>query len=104
MMLSRTLDILERAWDLHARFQAGHYAVGPQIQSMNVLTKAGLLFFVGWGRDIDGERDGDVRIWRLTKAGVQMLCQHMRISAEDVAMHPLPLPSLGHAGEGSGKP
>lgn len=61
---------LARALHLERRFESGIFPVGStQHRHFAKLVSLGFLAFDGWGRDIDGEREGDVMVYRLTEAG-----------------------------------
>lgn len=63
-------EFLERALDLQERFDAGIFPTGSsQHQMVMRLEGKGLLRFDGWGRDMDGDGDRSVPIWRLTEKG-----------------------------------
>lgn len=61
---------LERAAELRRRFDAGIFPADiGQRSHFAKLVRRGLLEFETWGRDIDGEVESDVAIYRLTEAG-----------------------------------
>jgi len=61
---------LTRALDLETRFDAGIFADDAGSWSrMRALERRGLLRFIDYGMDIDGEHDRELPIWRLTDAG-----------------------------------
>lgn len=64
------ISTLERAADLRLRFDAGIFpsTIG-QRSHFQKLVRRGLLEFYSWGRDIDGEVERDVEIYKLTTAG-----------------------------------
>lgn len=71
MKLSQNdIDTLDWADHLERKFDAG---IGPrrggQFAHFRKLERFGLLEFDGWGRDIDGEAEGDVLVYKLTAAG-----------------------------------
>lgn len=71
------LDLLRRARSLRARFDSGIFpsTIGD-FARFSKLERLGLLCFEGWGRDIDGERENDVRIYRLTETAVSLLAAY----------------------------
>lgn len=64
------IGTLQRAEDLHRRFDAG---IGPrrggQFAHYRRMVRLGLLAFEAWGRDVDGEVERDVMVYRLTELG-----------------------------------
>lgn len=71
---------LEHAAYLRRKFDAGIFPTGAgQHSHFRRLARLGLLVFDGWGRDIDGEVEQDVMLYKLTEAGEQ--------AAGDVAGH-----------------
>lgn len=64
------IGTLMRAEDLHRRFDAG---IGPrfggQFAHYRKMERLGLLAFEGWGSDIDGEAERDVKVYQLTELG-----------------------------------
>lgn len=68
------IDTLARADELERRFDAG---IGPrrggQFAHYRKLERLGLLEFVGLGRDIDGEVESDVLVYKLTAEGRKAL-------------------------------
>ncbi len=64
------LGTLQRAAYLRDRFGAGIFpsTIG-QRSHFQKLVRRGLLEFDAWGRDIDGEVEHDVKIYKLTAAG-----------------------------------
>lgn len=65
---------LERAEDLRRRFDAGIFPVGAGSHGhFRRLERLGLLEFDAMGRDIDGEIERDVMVYRLTDAGNEAL-------------------------------
>ena len=65
---------LSRAADLRKRFDAGIFpsTVGDR-SHFKKLERWGLLEFDMWGRDLDGEVERDVEIYKLTEAGNDVL-------------------------------
>ena len=58
------------------RFASGIFPNTSSQQSMyKRLEVAGLLKFVGYGHDIDGEKDGEVPVWELTMRGEKLATQ-----------------------------
>jgi hypothetical protein len=64
------LGTLRRAADLRRRFDAGIFpsTIGQRSHFLK-LVRQGLLKLDGWGRDIDGEVERDVELFRLTPDG-----------------------------------
>lgn len=70
----RDVSTLSRAEDLQRRFDAGIFPIGPGgYRHFARLVRLGLLAFDGWGRDIDGEVERDVPVYRLTESGREAL-------------------------------
>ncbi len=64
------IGTLQRAADLRARFDAGIFPSGiGQRSHFAKLVRLGLIEFDDWGRDIYGEVENDVKIYKLTAAG-----------------------------------
>jgi hypothetical protein len=61
--------LIRCAW-LERKFDAGIYpaTIGDH-SHFRKLVRMGLLEFTGWGRDIDGERESDVPLHRMTPDG-----------------------------------
>jgi len=78
-LTSNDIGTLERAADLQHRFKAGIFpsTVG-QRSHFAKLARQGLLVFEGWGRDIDGEVERDVEIYKLTSSGEAALTSHIK--------------------------
>lgn len=72
------LGTLARAADLRLRFNAGIFpsTIG-QRSHFQKLVRRGLLEFDGWGRDIDGEVERDVEIYKLTTAGERLISKEL---------------------------
>lgn len=69
-LTDRDRETLSRAAELRRRFQAGIFPRGGgQRAHFARLERLGMLRFVGWGRDIDGEVEADVMTYELTDAG-----------------------------------
>jgi hypothetical protein len=61
---------LARAVEMHRRFAAGIFPKGSgQYRHFAKLERLGLIRFDNWGRDIDGESEGDVPVYQITDAG-----------------------------------
>lgn len=75
-MTEDDLGTLQRAADLRRRFNAGIFpsTIG-QRSHFRKLVRLGLLEFDDWGRDIDGEVERDVEIYKLTDAGEAAIAQ-----------------------------
>lgn len=64
------VDTLTRAAELERRFQSGIFPVGGGgKRHFDKLERLGLIRLDGWGRDIDGQIDRDVAVYRLTERG-----------------------------------
>lgn len=75
----RDISTLERAADLRLRFDAGIFpsTIG-QRSHFQKLVRRGWLEFDSWGRDVDGEVERDVEIYKLTTAGEALAVQITR--------------------------
>lgn len=70
------ISTLSRAQTLRDRFESGIFPTGSgQHRHFAKLERLGLLAFDGYGRDIDGMRDGDVAVYQLTDAALRELAQ-----------------------------
>ena len=68
--MQKRLETLARAKALEDRFDAGIFPRGAgQHAAFKKLERLGFLRFDSWGRDIDGEVEDDVMVYRLTEAG-----------------------------------
>lgn len=67
---AQDIGTLQHAAWLRRRFDAGIFpsTIG-QRSHFQKLVRRGLLVFDAWGRDIDGEVERDVEIFKLTAAG-----------------------------------
>lgn len=66
------METLSRALTLRTRFNAGIFPLGSgQAGHFKRLARLGLLHFVGWGRDIDGDAPSDVAVYELTDLGIR---------------------------------
>jgi hypothetical protein len=76
VLTKRQRATMIRALDLKRRFVAGIFPNNGTQQTMyKRLETAGLLKFVGYGHDIDGEKDGEVPVWELTRQGEKVATQ-----------------------------
>lgn len=81
------LSTLWRAADLRRRFDAGIFPITiGQRSHFQKLVRRGLLVFDAWGRDIDGEVERDVEIYKLTAAGEACIAEDEAARAENAAM------------------
>jgi DNA-binding PadR family transcriptional regulator len=71
MKLTKTdVNTLDHAAFLERKFEAGIYPrAGGQHRQFRKLEKAGYLVAEGWGRDMDGDIERDVLVYRLTELG-----------------------------------
>lgn len=65
--------VLDRALELRRRFDCGIFPTGSQHSRFSKLERAGLLAYVGQGRDFDGEIERDVAVYMITLAGENAL-------------------------------
>lgn len=69
-LTAEDLGTLERASELRSRHDAGIFPRGPgQHRHFARLVRLGMLEFQDWGRDVDGEVERDVMVYRLTDVG-----------------------------------
>lgn len=76
-LTTRDLDTLANAVDMRKRFDAGIFPrdVGDR-SHFRRLERLGLIEFDAWGRDIDRSIEQDVRIFKLTAAGIKALADY----------------------------
>jgi hypothetical protein len=80
--------VLGRALHLRKTFDCGIFPTGSQHSRFGKLERAGLLAFVGWGRDVDGELARDVAVYMLTLAGENALGVKPPEPHERLALNP----------------
>lgn len=80
--------VLDRALHLRRNFDCGIFPTGAQHSRFAKLERAGLLSFLGYGRDVDGEIERDVAVYMLTVAGENALGVKPPGAHERLAVNP----------------
>ena len=87
-LTEKDIAVLQRALHLRKTFDCGIFPTGPQHSRFGKLERAGLLAFVGHGRDYDGELERDVAVYMITLAGENALGVKPPEPSERLALNP----------------
>ena len=87
-LTDKDVSVLRRALALRRDFDCGIFPTGSQHARFSKLERAGLLAFVGHGRDMDGDVERDVAVYMLTLAGENALGVKPPEPNERLALNP----------------
>lgn len=87
-LTEKDIAVLQRALHLRKTFDCGIFPTGSQYARFSKLERAGLLAFVGYGRDVDGDIERDVAVYMLTLAGENALGVRPPAPHEKLAVDP----------------